>query len=360
MQSGNFKQIDVHLQKNYTVIVGKDITDKLKEFIDLKQTVAVTDSNVYALYGKLIKEILTEPGNLFSFKAGEESKNYKTLHSIYDFLIDKKADRYTYLLAFGGGVVGDVGAYAASTYMRGIPLIHIPTSLLAMTDSSIGGKTAINYGGFKNIVGCFYQPELVLCDIRFLNTLNRREFNSALAEVVKYGIIRDESLFSFMETNKEKIKNRDEDTLIELVLKSIQNKVDIVEEDEKEKGNRALLNFGHTLAHAIESATEYKKYLHGEAVSIGEVFAANLSFKLGLTQKDTLNRIIDILSFFELPVSLKDNIEADLLYQIIEKDKKDRSGRLRVILTKGIGSSIISEDLNKAQITGAIDEIKEK
>jgi len=358
MQNVDFKQIDIRLKKDYRVIVGKGITDKLKEFLGTKQTVAVTDSNVYAFYGELIKKFLTKPQNLFSFKAGEESKNYKTLHSIYDFLIDKKADRYTYLLAFGGGVVGDVAAYAASTYMRGIPVVHIPTSLLAMVDSSIGGKTAINYGNLKNIIGSFYQPEIVLCDIDFLYTLPEREFKSALSEIIKYGIIGDKDFFNFIENNKDKIVEKDEKTLIDLVLRSIENKVKIVEKDEKETGQRALLNFGHTLAHAIESLTEYKKYLHGEAVSIGEVFAAFLSFKEGLIQKEDVLRIKNLLEYFNLPTTINPSFQSSKLYEIMEKDKKNKNGVLRFVLTKNIGLSIIVNDLSKSEIMDVIDELK--
>ncbi len=358
MQSGYFEQIEVNIQDNYTVIVGKSLVNNLNDFIDLTHRVVITDSNVYGLYGKLMEKFSDAPDDIFYFKAGEKSKNYKTLHEIYDFLLKKKADRYTYILAFGGGVTGDVAGFAASTYMRGIPIVHIPTSLLAMVDSSIGGKTAINYGGFKNIVGSFYQPKCVLCDIDFLHTLNEREFNSSLAEIIKYGIIRDRDLFEFIEKNREKIKNRDEDALFEVVKKSVKNKVEIVETDEKEKGQRALLNFGHTLAHAIESLTEYKKYLHGEAVSVGEVFAGVLSLKEGLAKKEDVLRIKNLLEYFNLPTSVEPEFEGAKLYEIMEKDKKNKDGVLRFVLTKGIGSSIIADDLNRSGILDAIDELK--
>ncbi len=358
MQNGNFEQIDLDIKDGYPVLVGSGIVDIVNSRIDKENRLSVTDSNVYKLYGKLMERFVFKKDDIFYFQAGEESKNYKTLHSIYDFLLDKKADRYTYLLAFGGGVVGDVSAFAASTYMRGIPVIHIPTTLLAMVDSAIGGKTAINYGGFKNIVGSFYQPKLVVCDIDFLDTLKRTEFNSALSEVIKYGIIRDKSLFEFIEKNKEAVAERDKDVLTQIVLRSIKNKADIVKEDEKETGNRALLNFGHTLAHAVESATEYKKYLHGEAVSIGSVFAAQLSFKLGLTSYETVERIKNLLSFFGLPVFLDKNLDPKLLYKIMEKDKKNKNGQLRFVLTKNIGSSIIFEGSDISGVMDVIYEIK--
>ena len=357
MQKNHIDKITVHTIKNYDVLVGKGILGTLGDYLDNKKRVVITDSNVYGLYKKTLEKI-ADGNSVFYFQAGEESKNYKTLHAIYNFLIDKYADRYTYIAAVGGGVVGDVAAYAASTYMRGIPVIHIPTSLLAMVDSSIGGKTAINYGNLKNIIGSFYQPELVLCDIDFLYTLPEREFKSALSEIIKYGIIGDKDFFNFIENNKDKIVEKDEKTLINLVLRSIKNKVKIVEKDEAETGQRALLNFGHTLAHAIESLTEYKKYLHGEAVSIGEVFAALLSFKEGLIQKEDVLRIKNLLEYFKLPTAVEPAFQSKKLYEIMEKDKKNKNRVLRFVLTKNIGLSIIADDLNKSKVMDVIDELK--
>ncbi len=358
MQKNNIKQIDVNVKERYGVLVGNNITNIVLQYVQNKQKLIITDSNVYELYSQTMHNFLDNKNNVFYFQAGEESKNYKTLCNIYDFFISRNADRYTYVIAFGGGVVGDISAFAASTYMRGMPLIQLPTTLLAMVDSSVGGKTAINYGGFKNIIGSFYQPNLVVCDVRFLDSLQNREFNSALSEIIKYGVIGDKSLFEFIEAHKKAIKEKKDDILIELVLKSIKNKIKIVEQDEKEKGNRALLNFGHTLAHAIESATNYKTYLHGEAVSIGSAFAANLSYKLGLIDKSIVCRITELLSYFNLPVSLKENIPTPDLLNIMEKDKKNKNGILRFVLTKNIGSSIIAGDLDSSNIKEAIDEIK--
>ncbi len=358
MQKNDIQTIRVNTQKPYEVMIGKDILHYVDNIIKNKKRVIITDSNLYNLYKNNLSNIV-DKDDIFYFKAGEESKNRETLYAIYDFLINKKADRYTYIIAVGGGVAGDIAAFAASTYMRGMPLIHVPTSLLAMVDSSIGGKTAINYGGLKNIIGSFYQPELVISDVRFLDTLPTREYLSALSEIIKYGVIRDEKLFVFIEQNKEKIKEKNMETLIKIVTQSTENKVKIVENDEKEKGERALLNFGHTLAHAIESITKYKEYLHGEAVSIGEIFATHLSIKKGLTNHSTLNRIKSLLDYFKLPTKINKEFNSKELYRIMKQDKKNKNGVLRFVLTKGIGLSILSHELSESDIMDSIHELKE-
>ncbi len=355
MSRSNPEQIEVKTSQKYRVLIGNEILDRIEEITKNKHKVIVTDSNLYNLYLDKMKQITPF---VFQFPAGEESKNYETLHKIYDFLLNTKADRYTFLISIGGGVVGDLAGFAASTYMRGIPLIHVPTSLLAMVDASIGGKTAINYGNLKNIIGSFYQPQLVLCDISFLDSLPDREFNSAMAEVIKYGIIHDPTLFEYVEENKEKIIQKDKKILTEMIKRSVKNKAIIVEEDEKEKGRRAILNFGHTLGHALESITEYKTFLHGEAVSIGEVFSAFLSMKMGLISEDELYRICNLLKFFGLPVEIQKEFDAERLLKIMERDKKTKGGAFRFVLTKGIGKSIIASDLDTSRIMDALNEFK--
>jgi 3-dehydroquinate synthase len=357
MQEIPFKKIRVATQTPYNVIVGKSILGKLENYIKDENRFVVTDSNVYKFYKDKIA-VISKKEHTFIFQAGETSKNYKTLHSIYDFLIKNRADRYSYIIAIGGGVTGDIAAFSASTYMRGIPVVHIPTSLLAMVDSSIGGKTAINYGRLKNIIGSFYQPELVLSDISFLETLPEKEYLSAMAEVIKYGIIQDKDFFEFIENNKQKIKTRNTLILQEIVAQSAENKVKIINNDEKEKGQRALLNLGHTLAHAIESSTNYSRYLHGEAVSIGIVYAAVLSAKKSLIEKNDVTRIKNLLDFFNLPTTIDKDLDNNMLYKIMEQDKKNKKGKLRFVLTKSIGSSIIASDLNKSEVLDLISELK--
>ncbi|WP_022670925.1 3-dehydroquinate synthase [Hippea alviniae] len=351
MQTGDIRQIAVNVNPKYSVFVGENLKDEIIEFIRDKRVFVITDSNLFSFYRDFLNELSQ---HLFVFEAGEESKNINTLMKIYDFLLDKSADRHSLILAFGGGVVGDIVGFAAATYMRGAKLVQLPTSLLAMVDSSIGGKTGINYGGYKNIVGSFYQPEAVFVDVGFLKTLPEREYLSAFAEVVKYGMIRDKKLFEFLENSVDALKNRDLDSLQFVVERSIKNKVEIVVEDEKEKNIRALLNFGHTFAHAIESITNYKRYLHGEAVSIGMVMASRLAEKLGYMSRDESDRLKSLLSSLGLPVQVDFHIKPEQVYEIMLKDKKNRDGVLRFVLTVGIGNSIITDGIARKVVEEVI------
>ncbi len=353
MQATDIKQIDVKVSKPYIIYIGENLYDFVVDKLKEKRVYVITDSNVYNLYEDLLKGL---SDHVFVFKAGEESKNYSTLLEIYDFLIEKGADRYSCVVGVGGGVTGDLAGFAASTYMRGIELYHMPTSLLAMVDSSIGGKTGINYHGLKNIVGSFYQPDGVFVDIDFLKTLPDREYISAFAEVVKYGIIMDASLFEFLERNVELIKKRDARILKIVVERSVKNKVDIVEKDEKEKGQRAILNFGHTFAHAIESFTGYSRYLHGEAVAIGMVKAMKVSQKMGLVNDKDVERVKKLLDNLGLPIKMEGEGNAHKILKIMLKDKKNKNFSLRFVLTKGIGSSIIAGGVREDLILDVISE----
>ena len=353
MQKADIKQIDVKVSKPYTVYVGEDIGKLIGETLQGERLFVITDSNVYGLYGDFLRQL---SDNVFFFEAGEESKNYKTVLKIYDFLIENGADRYSLVVGVGGGVVGDIAGFAASSYMRGVKLIHIPTTLLAMVDSSIGGKTGINYHGLKNIVGSFYQPESVFVDVRFLKTLPDREYFSAFAEVVKYGVIRDSELFDFLERNVDGIKQRDPKILKIVVERSIKNKVEIVESDERESGVRAILNFGHTFGHAIESLTGYRRFYHGEAVAIGMVKAMEVSERMGLVDRGDVERVVNLLKLLKLPVSLPEGIDEGRMFEIMLKDKKNKNSSLRFVLTKGIGSSIIASGVKEELILEVIGE----
>jgi len=353
MQAADIKQINVKVSKPYTIYIGEELSSFIKGSLKEKRVYVVTDSNVYNLYKDFLESL---SGNVFVFEAGEERKSYKTLLEIYDFLIEKGADRYSCIVGVGGGVTGDLAGFAASTYMRGIELFHVPTSLLAMVDSSIGGKTGINYYNLKNIVGTFYQPDGVFVDVDFLKTLPEREYISAFAEVVKYGIIMDEGLFEFLERNVEPIKRRDIKILKIVVERSIKNKVAIVERDEKEKGQRAILNFGHTFAHAIESFTAYSRYLHGEAVAIGMVKAMRVSQRMGLIREDDVERVKRLLDSLGLPLEMEEEKDAQRILEIMLKDKKNKNSSLRFVLTKGIGSSIIAGGVREDLILGVMNE----
>ncbi len=351
MQTTDIGQIVVNVNPPYTVFIGENLKDKMVEFLGNRRAFVITDSNLFSFYKDFLKNLSQ---HIFVFEAGEESKNINTLMRIYDFLIDKSADRHSLILAFGGGVVGDTAGFAAATYMRGAKLIQLPTSLLAMVDSSVGGKTGINYGGYKNIIGSFYQPEAVFVDVAFLKTLPEREYLSAFAEVVKYGMIRDKKLFEFLENSVDALKNRDLESLRFVVERSIKNKAEIVAEDEKEKNIRALLNFGHTFAHAIESITNYKRYLHGEAVSIGMVMASRLAEKLGYMRSEDTKRLKNLLLSFGLPIKVDFSINPEQIYEIMLKDKKNRDGVLRFVLTMGIGNSIITDSIEREVVEEVI------
>ncbi|WP_051904526.1 3-dehydroquinate synthase [Hippea jasoniae] len=348
-------KIDVKTSKPYPVYINEGF-DFIYENLKDRRCFFVTDSNLYRLYkSSVFEKFSTE---VCVFEAGEESKNYKTLFEIYDFLLKNRADRSSYLVGVGGGVVGDIAGFAASSYMRGMGLIHIPTSLLAMVDSSIGGKTAINYGGYKNIIGSFYQPDAVFVDVNFLKTLPGREYFSAFAEVIKYGIIMDSDLFDYIEEHIKEIKNKETGVLRLIIEKSIKDKVEVVEDDEKESSRRAILNLGHTFAHAIESITDYKVYLHGEAVAIGILMALRLSLNKGLIEESTIGRVEALLKKLHLPTKIDSNISSERMFEIMLNDKKNRDMRLHFVLTRGIGSSIISQAIVKSEVIEAIDAQK--
>ncbi len=353
MQKTDIKQIDVRVSNPYVVYVGEGMDEFIKESLKDRRLFVITDSNVYRLYKDFLYRL---SDNVHFFEAGEESKNYETVLGIYDFLIENGADRYSTVVGVGGGVVGDIAGFAASSYMRGVKLIHVPTTLLAMVDSAIGGKTGINYHGLKNVVGSFYQPEAVFVDVGFLKTLPDREYFSAFAEVVKYGIIRDSELFDFLERNIDGIKSRDMKILKIVVERSIKNKVEIVESDERETGMRAILNFGHTFGHAIESFTGYKRFYHGEAVAIGMVKAMEVSERMGLVERGDIDRVVELLKSLKLPVSLSGGVNRERMLEIMLKDKKNKNSSLRFVLTKGIGSSIIASGIKEELILEVIGE----
>ena len=275
---------------------------------------------------------------------GEEQKSLEVAGRLYDDLTDSYCERTTPILALGGGVIGDLTGFVAATYLRGVPLIQIPTTLLAQVDSSIGGKVAVNHGRLKNKIGAFYQPRLVISDIDTLRTLATRELSEGLAEVIKYAVIKDKEFFAYLEQNLDCIKSLEERFLEEIVHKSARIKAEVVEKDEKDSGLRNILNYGHTLGHAIESASDFKVE-HGKAVALGMLAAARISTKLGLMDKNELNRLRDIIQRAELPTELPD-LEVKKLAQAIKHDKKILRGKLRFILPKALGSVFITDEVS--------------
>jgi 3-dehydroquinate synthase len=274
------------------------------------------------------------------------------LEKIYESLLKAKLDRKSVLIALGGGVIGDITGFAASTYMRGIDFIQIPTTLLAQVDSSVGGKTGVNHPLGKNMIGAFWQPRLVWIDTATLESLPRREFLSGLGEVVKYGVIWDEDFFAYLEANSDKILRLDKEALTYIIRRSCEIKSEVVSKDEREAGLRAILNYGHTIGHAIETITGYKKYLHGEAVAIGMYMEARLSHQLGLIEKKAVARIKALIASYELPSEMPYGIQINDLMEKMQIDKKTVGGKMHFVLPEKVGSvrihsEIKSEDIKK-------------
>lgn len=285
---------------------------------------------------------------------GEAHKDWATLNLIFDGLLGDRCDRSTTLIALGGGVVGDMTGFAAATYQRGVPFIQVPTTLLSQVDSSVGGKTAINHPLGKNMIGAFYQPRLVLADIGVLGTLPDRELKAGLAEVIKYGLIRDLPFLEWLETNIDRLLARDPDALVEAVERSCRNKAEVVAADETEQGERATLNLGHTFGHAIETGLGYGEWLHGEAVAAGAVMAADLSRRLGWLSDADVARVRRIHERAGLPVKGA-ALGADRYLELMAHDKKVSDGTLRLVLLKQIGQAVISAEASQDQIRASIE-----
>lgn len=338
-------QVKTH-SKCYPVYVGFNLVDALDSFLSkhgLKGKFAlVSHKPLMDVYGGKLLSSLSRIGSdivTIHIPEGEGSKSLNMLTQIYDVLVDNRFDRWSTIIAFGGGVIGDLAGFAAATFMRGISLVQIPSTLLAQVDSSIGGKVAIDYKG-KNIIGAFYQPDLVITDLNLLKSLPIKEFRSGLAEVVKYGVIMDSQILDILENHDFTIL--DDDLLAELIIRSCSCKVKVVEADERdEKDIRIILNFGHTIGHAIETALNFN-ISHGEAVAIGMVYEAKLSVMLGFLDVSVVDRLIGILEKLGLPTSLNQlNIERVL--SSLTYDKKIRYGRMRFVLLKSIGNPIVCD-----------------
>jgi len=314
-----------------------------------KQVAIVTNTTVAPLYlDALSKPLAAEGVDIVTIilPDGEEYKNSDTLNLIYDALLTRHCERKTTLIALGGGVIGDLTGFAAATYLRGVPFIQIPTTLLAQVDSSVGGKTGINHPLGKNMIGAFYQPKLVLADTSTLSTLADRQLSAGLAEVIKYGLIRDLPFFEWLEQNIDKLLARDPEALAYAIKRSCENKAEVVIADEHEGGVRALLNLGHTFGHAIEAGMGYGNWLHGEAVAAGTMLAATLSQRLGWISEAEVCRIRTLFERARLPVSAPDlGVDAYLEHMAI--DKKVENGKMRFVLLKTIGTAVITADVTE-------------
>jgi len=315
----------------------------------------VTNPRVGRLYGSKVARSLRKSGfevAMVTLPDGERFKNLKSVSRVYDELVRRSFERSSTLLALGGGVIGDLAGFSAATFMRGLGFIQVPTTLAAQVDASIGGKTGVDHSKGKNLIGAFYQPKAVLIDPEVLKSLPRREFVSGLAEVVKYGVIRDPDFFSYLEDNIDKILNLEPAALTHAVRRSCAIKADVVQKDEREGGLRKILNYGHTLGHALETATKYRRFLHGEAVSIGMVYAAELSVRLGLSDPETARRQNALLKRAGLPVDLPKMGTADILKSMM-LDKKVSEGRIHFVLVEQIGRVVV-KPVESKQIAGLL------
>lgn len=318
----------------------------------------IADSNVGKLYMDKVKDVF---GKIFSevygfeFQAGEQNKNLDTIMKIYDFCAANHIDRKSVIACLGGGVCGDMAGFAAATFMRGIKFVQIPTSLLAQVDSSVGGKVGVDFKGNKNMIGAFYQPEFVYMALDVLDTLTEREFAAGMAEVIKYGPISSEEFLCFIEKNKESIKKRDKEILSEIIRKCCEIKADVVSRDEKDTGEREILNFGHTIGHAVETKKGFE-LLHGECVGLGMIAVLDICEKRGYITKATAERISSLLAYFGLPLKTG-GITAEVVYSQMFLDKKVKNNMIRFVLMKDFGVMERTGNVDKEEILSAINII---
>ncbi len=348
--------------RSYPIHIGRGLlaqADLLLPHLKRKQVAIVSNTTVAPLYMQTLVDTLTQAGVQviqIVLPDGEAYKNSETLNLIYDALLQNRCERSTTLIALGGGVIGDLTGYAAATYLRGVPFIQIPTTLLSQVDSSVGGKTGINHPLGKNMIGAFYQPKVVLADIDTLATLPAREFSAGVAEVIKYGLIRDADFFAWLETNMHLLINLDEQVLSYAIYRSRQNKAEVVAADEHEAGERALLNLGHTFGHAIENAMGYGVWLHGEAVAAGTMLAADLSQRLGWINQQDMARISAIFKAAKLPL-IPPKLTVENYLALMQLDKKVADGQIRLVLQQGIGKAIMTADYDKTLLNQTLEAI---
>jgi 3-dehydroquinate synthase len=338
-------QVDLD-DRSYPIAIGQSLLSNaslISRHVVGKRVAIVTNTTVGPLYLDKLVSLLANAGKQVTtvvLPDGEDEKNWSSLMRIFDVLLAEKCDRKTTLVALGGGVIGDMTGFAAATYMRGVPFIQVPTTLLAQVDSSVGGKTGINHPLGKNMIGAFYQPQAVIADTATLNTLPLRELSAGLAEVIKHGAIIDAPFFDWIEANIEKLIARDAAALAYAIQRSCEIKADVVRQDEREGGLRAILNFGHTFGHAIEAGLGYGKWLHGEAVGCGMVMAADLSHRLGFIDAATKERVRALVAAAGLPIIAPDLGTARWL-EWMEVDKKNEGGQIKFILLKPLGTAVI-------------------
>ncbi|KAH6803727.1 3-dehydroquinate synthase [Perilla frutescens var. frutescens] len=342
--------------RSYPIYIGSGLLNQpelLQRHIHGKQVLIVTNTTIAPLYLDKTIRALTEGNPNVKVESvilpdGEQFKNMETLMKVFDKAIESRLDRRCTFVALGGGVIGDMCGYAAASYLRGVSFIQIPTTVMAQVDSSVGGKTGINHPLGKNLIGAFYQPQCVLVDTDTLNTLPDRELASGLAEVIKYGLIRDAPFFEWQEKNMAALLARDADAFAYAIKRSCENKAEVVSLDEKESGLRATLNLGHTFGHAIETSVGYGQWLHGEAVAAGTVMAVDMSYRLGWIDESLVKRVLKILQQAKLPTAPPETMTVDMFKSVMAVDKKVADGLLRLILLKGpLGNCVFTGDYDR-------------
>jgi 3-dehydroquinate synthase len=346
--------------KSYPIYIGQDLltqTDLLTQHIKGKQVMIVTNTTVAPLYLAKVKALLT----LFTVAEvilpdGEQYKTLDTVNEIFTALLTARFDRSCTLIALGGGVVGDMTGFAAASYQRGVNFIQIPTTLLSQVDSSVGGKTGVNHPLGKNMIGAFYQPKCVLIDVDTLDTLDDRQYSAGMAEVIKYGLLGNVDFLIDLQQNIDDLMHRDKSLIIKAVHQSCTDKANIVAQDELESGKRALLNFGHTFAHAIENTLGYGTYLHGEAVAVGMLMAAELSALEGFIASSDVQQVKDLLQKAQLPVSINSKISYQDFVDAMSVDKKVIDGEVHLVLMKKLGQTFISKDYQKNDLQQVIKD----
>jgi 3-dehydroquinate synthase len=355
----NSKRVEVELgARSYPIFISEDFQlENFEQTIGQRRFYVITDSHVAPLYGDQLSVLPNRLGQSI-VPAGESSKSLQQAEIIYGDLIRAKADRKTVIVALGGGVVGDLAGFIASTYMRGVPFVQMPTSLLAMVDSSVGGKVAVNHPLGKNMIGHFYQPESVLMATSVLKTLPQRELQAGMAEVIKYGIIMDAEFFAWLEQNVEKLLALDPQAIASTLEKSVCCKAQVVGEDEKEGGVRATLNLGHTFGHAEEVLAGYGRVLHGEAVAAGMVAAMATSVALGQASEDDLRRCRALILKFKLPITLTQSHRQTEFWTAMEGDKKSLSGVVNFVLSRGIGGCDLPKAIQRTFIENVLTSLR--
>ena len=360
------RKVNVGLgQRSYPIFIGPNLLPRLgAECARLnftKRCAIISDHNVAKHYGKAVMRSLQSAGFdpvLITVAAGEPAKCLKTVQTCYDRLAAHRLERKSFIIALGGGVVGDLAGFVAATYLRGVGFVQVPTTLLAQVDSSVGGKVGVNLKAGKNLVGAFYQPRFVLCDLAMLDTLPVREFRAGLAEVIKYGIIYDAALFRRLERELPRLLQQDARVLAPVIARCCEIKAEVVGQDETETGVRAILNFGHTIGHAIEASAGYGTLLHGEAIGLGMIAAASISSQLSGLPPVGRAKIVNLVKRFDLPIRLPEDMSQEVILEHMKHDKKFSEGRIRFVLLRALGDAYVSDEVTPEQAAATVRDLR--